>query len=542
MITLSKITKSIWKKPLYEGLDLLILPKEKSALIGRNGTGKTTLFRLINGEDKDFEGTISRVQGIKIVTTKQEHNFPEKITPLEYILNEVPHYNELRKLVFTENAYTKNPDKYLEAMQTYTDLNYFHIEDQIIQSLKDFQIPEERSLEDMRSLSGGEKRFVELVRIMYSGADLALIDEPTNHMDYIGKEKFITWLKNLDHACIVITHDRDVLQVVDNIYELNGLSVKKYSGNYDKYLRQNSMDNISAINQYEVASKEAEKLRAKVKEIEQIGSISHALKIRLLRFRKQLEIAEAKAEKPEFWIDQDTLNMTSEKLVDKYNKFKQVNIKIAKSEQITTHKKSLFRVNNLSLGYSAPVFSNMTFDLFETDRIQLVGRNGAGKTTLLKYLIATIENKSTVAKKFDGEIKVTNAVKLGVYEQEPSEEFMPLTLAEAIFKVYEDEGKPIGKPQLLATLDTYLFDKVLHIDTKVSQLSGGEKARFQLIKMLASKPNMLILDEPTNHLDLPSIEELEKFVKSFTGAIIYVSHDSYFVKAVGGKELRIVKE
>lgn len=541
MVTLHNIKKSFWKKQLYEGLDLLILKNEKAALIGRNGTGKTTLFKLINGEDKEFEGTISRTPGLKIVTTRQEHLFVEKITPLEYVLNEVPQYNELRSLVFTEDAYSKDPEKYLDAMQTYTDLGYFHIEDQVMQSLKDFQITEERALEDMRTLSGGEKRFVELVRIMYSGADLALIDEPTNHMDYIGKEKFIAWLQNLDHACLVITHDRDVLQVVDTLYELNNLKLKKYSGNYEKYLKQNSMDNISAINLFEVSTKEAEKLRGKIKAIEQIGSISKALKIRLERFKRQLAIVERRLEKPEFWIDQETLHQTSSKLVGSYNKYKQSNIKIEKSTKVSTHKKLLFRVRDLTLGYNTPVFTGLSFDLYETDRLQLIGRNGAGKTTLLKHLINTIEGKKTVSTMFEGEIKITNSVKLGVYEQEPAEEYLSLTLSDAIYKVYLDEGEPIGKSRLLSILDTYLFDKELHVDTPIGQLSGGEKARFQLIKMLAGKPNLLILDEPTNHLDLPSIEELEKFVKSFTGAIIYVSHDSYFVNAVGGKTMTLNK-
>jgi ATP-binding cassette subfamily F protein 3 len=590
LLEIRNLTKSFWKKALYEGLNLTINEGEKSALIGRNGTGKTSLFKIICKEDKDYTGEVSMQNGVKAIMTMQEHFLPTDITALEYILHEVPDYMNLRQIVFNKTEKVSD-DEYLYAIQEFTERGYYHIEDNILKTLEDFQITTDRAIESMKNLSGGEKRFIELVRIMYSGAQIALIDEPTNHMDTYGKEKFINWLHRTDCACVIITHDRDVLQNVNCIYELNDKKINKFKGNYEHYLKQNSLNSVAAIHKFEVDTKSIDKLKARIKEIDSLGTVTKKIKIMRERMKRQLADVEGDLDKPSFWIDQDTLENTSKKVISKYYKFKSDNIKIAKSTAVVTHSRLLLEIRNLELGYDSSLFSPISLDFYETDRVRLVGRNGAGKTTFIKYLIKNInrirqneenldmafagpqkskarrlpqlvsaiesksvreleieENEFLITKKlpikvFAGEIKITNSIKLGVYEQEISEKYLDMTLSRAIIQVYTDNNKIISPEQLISVLDNYMFEKLAHYDTPVRQLSGGEKARFQLIKMLINEPNMLIMDEPTNHLDLPSIEVLEDFIKSYTGAIVYVSHDSYFINSLKGKnvEFRVLE-
>lgn len=584
MLTITNLTKSIKSKPLYDRLELYISRGEKSALIGRNGTGKTTLFRIITGEDKDYEGLIKTDPGIKVISTKQEHHLSYDVTPLEYILEQVPEYYQLKKILFgdspqiltntesmtstsdpsntttpaqanpnksattqstpTQQKQTNKPinhDKYAEALEKFLQYDYYTVEDRILQALNAFQITEEQSIDSFMKLSGGEKRFVELVKIMFSGADLALIDEPTNHMDTEGKEMFVKWLHNTDKSCIIITHDRDVLKHVDTIYELNSQKIVKFKGNYDRYLKQNQHSNISAINDFEKTLNRAEELKSQIKRAERLAPKFIRMARLRDRLKKQYEETVDNLEKPEFWIDKESLTTASKTEIDKYEKYKSANIKISDKSNRANFNRLLFSVRNLSLGYTSPLFHELSFDLYESDRYRVLGRNGAGKTTFLNYLISEILEQPQKSTKFKGDIKITNSLKLGVYEQEPHSDYLKLTLYDAIAKVYLDLNDPLSKAQIISIIDTYLFDKSLHMDTPIEQLSGGEKARFQLIKMLANKPTLLILDEPTNHLDLPSIEQLESFLKSYHGAIIYVSHDSYFVNSVQGKEIRVTR-
>jgi ATPase subunit of ABC transporter with duplicated ATPase domains len=592
LLEVKNLTKSFWKKTLYEGLNLTINENEKSALIGRNGTGKTSLFKIICGEDKDYFGNIIKQKSTKVIMTKQEHFITSNITALEYILQEVPDYDQLRKIVFNKTEQISDTE-YLLALQEFTERGYYHIEDNVLQTLEDFQISTDRAIENLQNLSGGEKRFIELVRIMYSGAQLALIDEPTNHMDAYGKEKFISWLHRAQCACMIVTHDRDVLENVNCIYELNEQKLNKFNGNYEFYLKQNSLNSVAAIHKFEVDTKSIDKLKSRIKDIDSLGTVTKRMKIMRERMKRQLSSVEAKLDEPSFWIDQDTLENTSKKVTSKYDKYKSTNIKLAKAVKVSTHSRLLLQIRNLELGYESSLFTPISLDFYETDRLRLVGRNGAGKTTFIKYLIRNInkikqneENidlsftgpqksktkrlpqsvrieeqsstgelelikeseeefhttKKLPTKLFAGDIKITNSIKLGIYEQEISEKYLEMTLSKAIIQVYSDNNKIVSPGQLISVLDNYLFDKVAHYDTPIKQLSGGEKARFQLIKMLINDPNLLIMDEPTNHLDLPSIEVLENFIKTYSGAIIYVSHDSYFVKAVGGKEILFEKQ
>jgi len=563
LLKITNLRKNIWTKTLFEGLNLQIQQGEKASLIGRNGVGKTTLFRMIAGEDTDFKGSIATYKETRIVMTQQEHLTSLKLrqtsdeqqahptslklrqtenenTVIDYILSTVPQYKELHRIVFGLEP-AKSQDEYIDAITLFTEKGYYHIEDNILQTLESFQITQDQALMPLSTLSGGEKRFVELTRVMYSQADIALIDEPTNHMDSEGKQKFINWLNNTKMTVLVITHDRDVLQNVDKIIEIRDHDAVVFDGNYENYLKQNSFNNISSIHDYETRSKQIEGLQKKIDQIDSLGEISRALKIRRERFQRYVDDLSTGLTKPSFWIDQESLEEQRDEVKAKYDKYKERNITITKSK-FNEHKKLLLKAENLVLGYDEPLFEPIDFELFQFDKLRLLGRNGVGKSTLIKHIIASIKGNAPESKIFEGDLIVRGGIKLGIYEQEISPSLLDLTLEKAIIRVHTEANKVIGPAQILSFLDNYLFDKKLHLDSKLKDLSGGEKARFQIMKMLVGDPNLLFLDEPTNHLDLPSIEVLERFLSQYKGAIIYVSHDSFFAKTIKSNDILIERK
>lgn len=547
LLKIENLHKSIGLKELYKDLELSVDEKEKIGFIGRNGLGKTSLFKILNGTDYDYDGLVELKKDVRIVTTLQEHFFEHDLTPLEYVLHAVPGFIDLQNTI---KRYESNGDgaptleEYLDALHEFTENGYFHIEDKICQSLIDFQLDEEQVLGSMQTLSGGEKRFVELVRVMYSEADLVLIDEPTNHMDYAGKAKFIEWLDMIDKTLIVISHDRDVLKHVSRIIELKEHKLYSFNGNYDTYIKQNSFTNISSIKKYEldlkniaIAKKQMLLARAQKQAAKSDGARMSA-KIREERFQREMDTLTHVLTKPSLWIDQNSLEDIDERVVESYDKYKEKNILIRqKSER--SHKKLLLDIQKLSIGYSEPLFANINLDLFFGDRVFIKGRNGAGKSTLIKTIISLTNHHDTNATIFYGDIKVASGLRVGVYEQEVDKRFLSKTLEDAVYQLYFDHNLPINNQKLMEILKNYLFEPETDAYLTFDKLSGGQKARFQLIKMFINEPNLLILDEPTNHLDLPSIEELENTLKAFLGGILYISHDNYFVDALGGRTIEI---
>jgi ATPase subunit of ABC transporter with duplicated ATPase domains len=397
----------------------------------------------------------------------------------------------------------------------------------------------------MRLLSGGQKRFVELVKVTLSDADLFLIDEPTNHMDYVAKETFIKWLEGIEQAAVVITHDRDVLAVVDRIVEMKGRGVNNFPGNYEAYLKQNGAATAKEIETYEQGQKRLVKLDkqirdARSKKASWSGTADKTNPFMLLerRLGKEREELMEKLKKPDFWIDQETIADMQDKVVAKYEKYKTRNIRLRTGGEHRS--RQLLAVADLSLGYGdEPLFAGVGFDLAVGERLRLHGRNGAGKSTLVKAILATTAGRAPEAHVWSGSITVDPKTIIGTYEQEIDDKYLGMYLGPAIMRVYHERGADINDQKVKQVLAEYLFDPSQDGRLEISRLSGGQKARFQLIAMLCHQPNLLILDEPTNHLDLPSIEELEKALDRYSGAVLYISHDSYFSRNVGGDVVEI---
>lgn len=534
--------KSFGPKILMTGIKFAVDTKEKVGVVGRNGVGKSTLFGILAGNDTDFTGTVTYRRGLTVVATSQEHHDMGDQTVLQYVLAGLPEYSDLSHIVETYPA-TMGDDmrkiaQYTDALQRFDDKGFYQIESDIERELETFQLPD-IAHRAFASLSGGQKRLVEVVKIMHSQADLALIDEPTNHMDYVAKKQFIDWMNQAPEAMLVITHDRDVLAHVDRIVEIKDGGCQSFKGNYDAYLKQNAHSTGTAMNEFELIEKRIVNLKQKVIDYQRLKEKSRnpatIQKFKRLETESRKELTELQArEKPTFWIDKASAENLNYKVAAQYDKFKAKNIRMSMKSGESRSKHVLVSAKKLSLGYTAPLFSGVNIDLREGEALELRGRNGAGKSTIIKALLQS--SKDIVL--YDGELTLDPHARVGIYEQEVSQVYFKMTLHDAIERVYLDKDLSVGETKIRQLMSDYLFtESDGHIP--VAKLSGGQKARLQVIAMLANEPQLLILDEPTNHLDLPSIEELETALGKYSGAVLYVSHDDYFRRAMGGDVVQI---
>lgn len=541
--------KGFGDKLLYKELDIRAQKGEKIGLVGRNGTGKSTLFNIVSGLDKDFDGDIKLTKNTVLISSRQEHHGYEDKVVIEYILNDLPEYAKLKHILETYPEHMGESNHklqaYSDALERFTELGYYEVENDVERALGDYQVDIDVTHTKLGELSGGQKRMVELVKVQRARADIALIDEPTNHMDYIAKASFVSWLRSTTEAVMVITHDRDVLGVVDRIIEIRDGKAYSFKGNYEQYLKSNTESVSSEVNEFENVQRRIANLKTNVTRYRRMkekardpGTIQ---RFKSLERRSVEELAElSEAEKPTFWIDRESAEDLGTKMSESYGEHKARNIIVRTKKQVEKSERVLLKTEKLALGYGdTALFSPVSFELRVGGKVELRGRNGAGKTTLVKAILDNVQGRKLTSKVFGGVIEHEPRLRIGMYEQEIDSTFLPMTLADAIEHMYLKKDLSITQEKIKQLLSDYLFNP--HTDAKMplSKLSGGQKARFQLISMLAGDPQALILDEPTNHLDLPSIEELEDALAQYHGAILYISHDSYFTKNLGGTVVEV---
>lgn len=534
--------KSFGPKVLMTDVKFSVDDGEKIGIVGRNGVGKSTLFGILAGNDQDYTGEVIYRRGVTVVSTAQEHHGDDDTTVLQYVLAGLPEYSHLSHIIETYpeamGTNMRKINEYTEALERFEQKGFYQIESVIEQELEKFQLAH-MAHRPLRTLSGGQKRLVEVVKVMHADAHLALLDEPTNHMDYVAKKQFIDWLEAAREAMLIVTHDRDVLKQVDRIIEIKDGGCQSFKGNYDAYLKQNAVHTGTAMNEFELIEKRMANLKIKVADYQRLKEKARnpatIQKFKRLENQARAELAELEQkEKPSFWIDKDSVEGLNYKVAGQYEKFKARNIRLNLKDGSMRSQRKLVEARNLALGYGDTIlFEGVTIDLREGEALELRGRNGAGKTTLIKTLLG---DKTVM--RFDGELALDANVTVGIYEQEVSDVYFQLPLVDAIERMYLDRGLTISGTKTRQLLADYLFTES---DGRIplAKLSGGQKARFQLISMLANNPQLLILDEPTNHLDLPSIEELEIALEKYSGAILYVSHDQYFREAIGGAVVQI---
>jgi len=540
--------KSFGDKTLMKDVKFSVDDGEKVGVVGRNGVGKSTLFGILSGKDTDYTGEVIFRRGITIATTAQEHHGLGDQTVMSYILGGLPEYSKLKKIIdeypLTMGDNMRKIEEYTQALERFDQKGFYQVEEKIERELSNFQL-DGYGNRKISSLSGGQKRLVEIVKIMHSEAHLALIDEPTNHMDYVAKQQFIDWMNSQPHqAMLIITHDRDVLGQVDRIVEIKDGQAVSYRGNYDAYLKQNAQATTAGMNNFEQIEKRIVNLKQKVLDYQRLKEKSRnpgtIQKFKRLENEARAELEElSEMEKPTFWIDKESVGQLDYKSAERYGKFKSRNIRLSMKDASSRSQHVLVRAENVAVGIGERIlFEDVNIDLREGEAIEIRGRNGAGKTTLIRMILALGKSFDDGPVLYSGDIFLDPQVRIGVYEQEIDERYLSDPLEKAIEKLYMSRDLSISDTKIRQLLADYLFTDADRM-TPLARLSGGQKARFQIIAMLANDPQLLILDEPTNHLDLPSIEELETALAKYSGAILYVSHDNYFREKLGGKVVQI---
>lgn len=543
--------KSFGDKTLMKDVKFSVDDGEKVGVVGRNGVGKSTLFGVLAGTDNDYTGEVVFRRGITVATTAQEHHGLGEQTVMAYILSGLPEYSKLKKIIdeypLTMGDNMRKIEEYTQALERFDQKGFYQVEEKIERELSNFQL-EGFGDRKISSLSGGQKRLVEIVKIMHSEAHLALIDEPTNHMDYVAKQQFIDWVNSQPHqAMLIITHDRDVLGQVDRIVEIKDGQAVSYRGNYDAYLKQNAQATTAGMNNFEQIEKRIVNLKQKVLDYQRLKEKSRnpgtIQKFKRLENEARAELAElSEMEKPTFWIDKESASQLDYKSAERYGKFKSRNIRLSMKDASSRSQHVLVRAENVAVGIGERIlFEDVNIDLREGEAIEIRGRNGAGKTTLIRMILASGKSFDGGPVLYSGDIFLDPQVRIGVYEQEIDERYLSDPLEKAIEKLYMSRDLSISDTKIRQLLVDYLFTDADRM-TPLARLSGGQKARFQIIAMLANDPQLLVLDEPTNHLDLPSIEELETALAKYSGAILYVSHDNYFREKLGGKVVQIGAE
>ena len=503
ILSCQSICKSFGEKVILQDASFHIEEREKAALIGNNGAGKTTLLRIIMEEISADSGQVVIAKDKKIGYLAQYQDihghhtiYEELMTTKQYILDMEDKIRSLEQ----EMKYVAG-DKLESLMNSYTRLTHqFELENgyayksEIVGVLKGLGFEEEDYGKQIENLSGGQKTRVALGKLLISKPDILLLDEPTNHLDMESIAWLETYLLNYPGAVFIVSHDRYFLdKVVTKIVEIEAAQMRMYEGNYSAY-----------------ALKKAQLRDAQYKAyLNQQREIKHqeAVITKLRSFNREKSIKRAES---------------SVKMLDKIQRIEKP-IEIDNQMRISLEPRfisgnDVLTVEGLSKAFPGQtLFTDINFEIKRGERVALIGNNGTGKTTILKILNGIVDADA-------GRFALGSKVQIGYYDQEHH----VLHMEKTIFQEISDTYPTLTETEIRNMLAAFLFtgDDVFKL---ISSLSGGERGRVSLAKLMLSEANFLILDEPTNHLDIASKEILEEALNSYTGTVLYVSHDRYFI-------------
>ncbi len=514
ILSCNDIKKSFGIKNILSNITFNINEKDKVALVGVNGAGKSTLFKIIVGEISKDSGDINIPKNAKIGYFSQNLNltennspFDELLTVFSQIINMEFKLRELeQKMEIYKDEELNLIIKEYDKISTYlSENNSFDYNSRIKGVLKGLGFTEDDFYKEIKFLSGGQKTRVALGKILLEEPDILLLDEPTNHLDIKSIQWLENFLKSYSKALFIISHDRYFLnKIVNKVIELENTKSTIYNGNYSDYAEKKHIAREIMLKHYLNQQKEIKKQEEVIK------------KLRSYNREKFVKRAESR-----------------EKLLDKMEKIeKPDNLPAQMRLSLSPKKESgndVLIVENLSKSFDFNLFNNISFDIKKGDKVALIGANGIGKTTLIKMIMekTSIDN---------GSIKLGSNVVIGYYDQEQQN----LNLDKTIFNEISDTYPNLKNEEIRNALAVFVFtgDDVFK---KISTLSGGEKGRVALAKIMLSNANFLILDEPTNHLDMVSKEILEDALKNYTGTCIYISHDRFFINNTATKVIELTK-
>ena len=516
ILSCNNISKSFGTDVIIKSCSFNIEDHEKAAIVGINGAGKSTLLKIITGIEPADTGLVTLAKDKTLGYLSQQQNlnsdntiYDELLSVKQYILDMEA---QLRNI---ENQMKSADDTALETlMKKYSDLNHefelnngYAYKSEITGVLKGLGFAEEDFTLNVNTLSGGQKTRVALGRLLLSKPDIILLDEPTNHLDMESISWLENYLLNYSGAVLIVAHDRYFLdKIVSKIIELDNGNATVFSGNYTDYASKKAILRNMQLKEYlnqQREIKHQEEVITKLKQFNREKSI------------KRAESREKMLNKMEFVDKPEILN-------DKMDIKLEPNV-ISGNDVLT--------VDNLTKGFDGTVlFDNICFQIKRGERVALIGSNGTGKTTLLKIL-------NQVIKADNGSFTLGAKVQIGYYDQEHH----VLHDDKTIFEEISDDYPHLTNTEIRNTLAAFQFtgDEVFQV---IHSLSGGEKGRVSLAKLMLSEANFLILDEPTNHLDIASKEILEEALNNYTGTILYVSHDRYFINSTASRILELVNQ
>lgn len=497
------LTKSVGDKTVFADLSFIIHQGDRIGIIGVNGTGKTTLLDVLSGRI-GFDGDVSPFRtknAYKIAYLTQEPDFDESKTVLDTVLSSDLRETQLiREYELLLSHYDEASQARLEKVMAEMDsLNAWEIESQVKTVLSKLGLTDLNKT--VAELSGGLRRRVQLAQVLLGNADLLLLDEPTNHLDIDTIEWLTTFLKNTKKSVLFITHDRYFLDnVATRIFELDRASLTEYQGNYQDYVRLKAeQDERDAA------------LRHKKEQL---------YKQELAWMRRQ---PQARATK-----QQARINRFHDLKGDLAHTVDDSNLEI--NFETSRIGKKVINFENVSFSYpDKPILTDFNLLIQNKDRIGIVGDNGRGKSTLLNLIAGDLQADS-------GRIDIGETIRIGYFSQTIKGLDESKRVINFLQEVAEEAKTTSGMVSIAELLEQFLFPRNTH-GTLIEKLSGGEKKRLYLLKILLQRPNVLLLDEPTNDLDIATLTVLEHFLQGFTGPVITVSHDRYFLDKVANKIL-----
>ena len=508
-LLLSHVKKSYGTQDVLIDANLLIKDHEKVALVGRNGCGKSTLLKIICHQESMDEGNLTIPQDVKIgylsqITFLDEHRtvHEELLDVFKYVREIENQLNQQAKVLET-NSSEKELEKYALLQHKFESLNGYNYEVELKNVFFHFQFTQEDLKKQLCEFSSGQKTRIALVKLLLSKPDVLLLDEPTNHLDLESIEWLENYIQHYPSAVILVSHDRMFLDhVIDEVIEIEFGRTTRYVGNYSHY--------VKAKEEYLIKNHDA-----------------------YIRQQQEIQRLETLIEKFRYKKNKAAFAKSKQKYLDRMDR-----IEDSKSDQSMMKAafssfrkggKQVLEVDHLKVGYDT-VLSDVSFTLMQHQRMGIVGRNGIGKSTLIKTLVNQIPS-------LGGQFRFGHQIDIGYFDQESAQMSSDKNVLDELW----DENTEATQTEIRNTLASFLFTQD-EVFKDVSNLSGGEKVRLALAKLMMDHDNLLILDEPTNHLDIPSKEALEKALENYDGTLLFVSHDRMFLKKMASRILEMDQE